>query len=424
MTTLAANRLTEALSKAKKVGTVEEGVTIMGCPIVLQTLRPQDYEDILAGIEDLEDVTYYNAYQLEHVSRALIEIDGHDLRDVEFIEDEAPAGFLVWATVPNEELAQKILKGVEQVGGEAAISVDETKRTVKYERHEWVKKHILADWGREALVVAWHKFAELLVTADEQARDGIEFRIPDETSEDKMRRLIGELSATFEGLPPELVDKVLKDGGLMRSTATQEMKRATDRIDKLAQETAAAPVAGPPAGGPPGPSPGGPQPEAPTQAPSYHQRVPEPPQPAAQPAQKPTPEPAPAGPTPTAQELMQRRQPLNRMAVQAPVPAGTETNPTPAAPRAAVPDQLREAAQRHTAAMGGKRSAQIAELEGQVDPALVAEAETLAQQQPMPKAEDVPVLQKADPFIPGETAKIINQPPVAGFNPRFKPPSR
>ena len=301
-TTLAAQRLTDALAKAKRIGAVEEGLTLMGLPIVLQTLRPQDYEDILGGIEGLDDVPYYNAYQLEHVARALIEIDGHDLRDVEYIEDEAPAGFLVWATLPTEELAQKLLKSVEEAGGDAGISPSDDRRQVKYERHEWIKKHVLGTWGREALVVAWHKFAELLVTADEQAKEGIEFRILDETAETKMRRVVGELRESFEGLPVELVDKVLKDAGLQRSSTVDEMRKATDRIDQLATEETA--EAAPPPAAPPSPEPAPPE--------QQYRRVPEPDPAAPAPASGLPPAPAPVL---TPEELMRARQPLNQRAI-------------------------------------------------------------------------------------------------------------
>lgn len=388
MTTIAAQRLSEALSKAKQVGAVEDGLTIMGCPIVLQSLRPKDYEDILAQIEELDDVAYYNAYQLEHVSRALVELDGQDLRSVDYIEDEAPAGFLVWATLPSEELALKLLKHVKEAGGDAGISPSEDKRQVKYERHEWLKRKVLSTWGREAVTVAWQKFAELLVTADERAKEGIEFRIPDESGEDKLRRLLGELTETFEGLPVELVDNVLKDSGLMRQTTISEMRKATERLDELARDVEQQPEA-PEAFVPAGP----PQPVAPTVAPT----------------------------TATAEELMRSRSPLNQQAVSPPVPASSETNPQPARPRPKVPEQLRQAAAQNTAGLS-KRAASIAQLEAAVDPSVLEEA-----QQPLPSPqppEEVPMLEKVDPLEPAEAVKIFEQPPVAGINPRYRPPQR
>jgi hypothetical protein len=395
MTTVAAQRLSQALTKAKGVGAVEDEVTIMGCPLVLQTLRPQDYEDILAQIEELDDVAYYNAYQIEHVARALIEIDGQDLRDVEYIEDEAPAGHLVWATLPTEELAQQLLKHVKDAGGDAAISVDDTKRTVKYERYDWVKRNVVSAWGREALVVVWQKFAELLVTADEKAKEGIEFRMPDESEEDKLRRLLGEISETFEGLPTELIDHVLKDSGLQRSTTVDEMRKATERIDMLAKEEAPAPAPAPvaPAASAPAPAPAAPAPAAPAPAPVA---------------------------SPTAEELMRNRMPLNRRAVQPPIPANQD--PQPAQTRAAVPEQLRQAAMQNTAGMS-KRTASIAKLEAAADPGGVVTEDL--QQPPMVAPENVAVLEKKAAVLqPGEAAKIIEQPPVAGINPRYKPQPR
>jgi hypothetical protein len=393
--TLTADRLGEALKKATQVGLVEEEVTIAGCTITLQSLTPDDYEAIIAELEELEDVEYYHAYQLGHVCRSIIELDGQDLREVAFIEDEAPNGFLLWATVPTQDAAQAVTEAVKGAGGEASLVPSEEKRTVKYERHEWLRKKLLPSWSREALGVAWRKFAETLVTAEEKAKEGVVFRVPEETAEDKLRRLVGEVMEIHEELPEEIVDKVLEDAGLRKWSKAKEIEEATGRIDKLAQEAAPeAPQARP----------------VPEGAPAA-QVAPEAPQGAAR---------GPSGLTP--QELMDRRQPMDLRGVQAPNPSATTTRQESASKRPKVPDQLRQAAIQNSAGMTG-RSAEIAALEAQLDPTMAEPIEPVAR--PPSQRDDVPVLERrAKPLDAGAASTIIDPPPPVGLNPRYKPHQR
>src|SRR5690349_14630212 len=109
MASFKAKKLNAALSKAKKVGRAELPVTIDGCPFVLQNLTPKDYEEIIAEIEGLEDAEYAHAYQVGHVCRSICEIDGIDLRDVKYVEDEVPAGvYLINALVKTADRAKEV----------------------------------------------------------------------------------------------------------------------------------------------------------------------------------------------------------------------------------------------------------------------------------------------------------------------------
>ena len=83
MSILSARTLRDSLQKAKGVGLVEERFTVGDCEVVVRNLRPDHYEDILADCKGLDDVGYLNAFQIGHVSRAIIELNGQDFRDVE-----------------------------------------------------------------------------------------------------------------------------------------------------------------------------------------------------------------------------------------------------------------------------------------------------------------------------------------------------
>jgi hypothetical protein len=383
MTTLQAARILEALQKAKQVGRVEEAITIDGCPLVLQNLTPDDYESINDELEGLEEVEYLHAFQSGHVARSIIELGGQDLRGIDFVEDEVPSGrSLLSASLPTAA-AEELLTKVREVGGEGSVSPDGEDRLVKLERHEWIRTRVLSSWGREAIGVAWRKFAEVLDAADEKAKSGIQFRIPDEGSEERYRRLLGEAKEVEEDLPSELVQGILDEVGYMSKSSAEELEAVEQRMRKMAVQDAEAAKAPPEAET-------APQPEA--QAP----------QPQVDP-----------------QELMRRRQPLNRQAAAPPVPRA-EAQVQSATKAAPVPEQLRKAAQANSQALG--RSAQIAALESQMDPSLAAEVAPAAIPR-APRGDEVAELVRGE-VDGGAVASITDKPPMVGINPRFRPPGR
>src|SRR3990172_1942117 len=119
MAILQAKKVQEALRKAKQVGLVEEPVTIAGCSMVFRSLTPEAYEAIAEETKELEDLAYVQAFQIGHLCRAIVEIEGVDLRDVDFVET-----------------------------GEA----DAAGKPVKIERHAWVRDGYVKTWGREVVM--------------------------------------------------------------------------------------------------------------------------------------------------------------------------------------------------------------------------------------------------------------------------------
>lgn len=444
MPILQAKRIKDALEKAKNVGRVEEPLTVAGCELVLQNLQPQDFESILNDCEPYEDLEYANAYQANHIAHAIVELNGIDLRDVDYVEEEVPAGaFLVQIETPTEETAKAVVKKLREAELEAQVVPPDGSevRVVKMERYQWIRDFVLPSWSREAWLVTWRKLMELIATSDEKAKEGIEFRIPDETAEEKYRRLLSELHQTAEDLPDEMVDNLLAENDLLRKSSQQELDAMDERL------RAAAPAEAPQAA---------PQPVAPAQAPSAAQPVQEAPS-------------APQAPPEVVQQRMAQRQPMNQQATTVPTPpqdpaAAVRT----AQKKAAVPDQIRQAAMQNSAHLGrgeaptlggdihepaiqgstqpapnpppgatgiptrGSRAAQIAALESQVNPDLMQEGMPQGARPMAPQpAQQVPPQASQDALPPqggGIDGKslmtIVEKPPVAGVNKKYRPRGR
>ena len=409
MATIKAKRIQDALEKAKKVGLVEEEVSIADCPLVLQSLEPSAYEAIMAECEDLPDLAYLHAYQIGHLARSIVEINGQDLRGVDFIEDEVPAG--VWglaAHLPTEAVAKEVAEAIGQAGGKATVLPPDGSETrvIQTEKHEWLRDNVISTWSREAIVVGWRKFSEVVIKADEKAKEGIKFMIPDETPEEKFRRLANEMKEVEDDLPPEIVSKVLSEIGFVVSSSDAEVAAATRKLADLAKEEAD-------------------QLEAP-EAPSEPEAAPTPQPPAPVPQAPPAPpqaQPAPVESSPSPEDLMLRRTPLNQQAIQAPVPAPSreDRRTVSASPRAAVPPQIRQAAVANAESMS--RADRIAALETNVDPSLQAAVQQAALTQQL--GEEAPLLEKRTQGLDGKAlAGAVDRPPAAGINPRYKPQQR
>jgi hypothetical protein len=405
MATLQASRVLEALKKAKQVGRVEEPVTIAGCPLVLQNLSPDDYDSIHDETKDLDELEYLHAYQIAHVCRAIIEIGDQDLRDVQYIEDEVPSGaWGIAAYLPSKKTAEELAAEVKKLGGKATvIKPDGEVRTIKLERHEWLRNFV-AGWGREAVQVGWRKVMDVVATADEKAKEGVQFKIPDETNDDKFRRLLGELKEVEEELPDELVQSALAEMGYQSISTTAELQAVDDKLQKLREaapepeeaqqglrEAARAPSES-------GVTPTIPKPSSGLQSPPEAQEQPSSPRQV---------DPA---------ELMRGRKRLNENMNQVPTPSVTVQPATRPAP---VPQQLRQAAEANVAPLRG-RAAEIAALEAQVDPTIIEEASIQPRQ---PYIEEVAELSERAEGIDGAALKAsVDRPPMVGINPRFKPP--
>lgn len=219
MDTLPVSRLKAALTKARNVGRVEEPVTIAGCAIVLQSLSPDEYEAINEETKGLDEMAYLHAYQIEHLCRSIVEIEGCDLRETKFIE------------------------------------LDEGDKKVKLEKHAWLRDEYLRTWSRESIVSAWRKMLEVFAKADEKAKEGIQFSIAEETEEQTFRRLLGEMKEAAGDLPDELVLKILDEEGLMLKASKAELDAVNESLKNEATPAPEAPKAAPPPPAPPSTTP-------------------------------------------------------------------------------------------------------------------------------------------------------------------------
>ena len=207
MKTLSAKKLSAAISKAQGVGIVEERVNIDDCEFVLRSLRPDEYEAIIDSTKDIEDIAYVHAYQKAHVCRAIVELNGVDLRDVRFIE-------------VDEEDPKK----------------PGHSRTINIELHDWIFKYVLSSWGREAIISAYRKLGDVVAEAEKKSKEGIVFRVPEETDEDKYRRLLGELKESESELPADLVSRLLSEYGYAHKVTEQEVKEAAEKLSTVEPE--------------------------------------------------------------------------------------------------------------------------------------------------------------------------------------------
>jgi hypothetical protein len=334
MRTVSAKKLSVAIEKARGVGLVEERVTMGECEFVLRSLRPDEYDAIIEDTKGLDDIAYVHAYQKAHVCRAIVELNGVDLRETRFVEDE-------------EDDPKK----------------PGTMRRVNLELHAWIDRNVLSTWGREAIFTTYRKLGEVVAEAEKRAKDGITFRTPEETDEEKYRRLLGEVRETEEDLPPDLAVRILGEFSYQHATTEEEVRAAAERLAQVAPE---------------------PLPE----------------QPLPEPEAAPEPEPEATGPSP--EEVMQARTPLNRVVL----PAGR------------VPQVLNTPPPDLEPASRPLRSAQIADLEGDV--AAMPGAAPLP-----PKPTEVATLErKAAPINAGAAATIFERPPSGGINPRYRPPPK
>jgi hypothetical protein len=210
MSVLDAKKLNNALAKAKNVGLVEESFTIEDCEITLRNLRPDEYVASLAACQGLDDVAYLHTYQKEHLARSIVVLNGIDLHDVKYVEKEEPD--------PKHP---------------------EKSRTVKVELHDYLSKNVVSTWSREVVYTVYRKFSDVIEKAERKAKEGVSFLLPDETNEEKYRRLLLEAKECESDLPDSLLDHILEDHGLMRRTTAEEVKAAMERTDQLAREAEA-----------------------------------------------------------------------------------------------------------------------------------------------------------------------------------------
>jgi len=254
-------------------------------------------------------------------------------------------------------------------------------RTVKLELHTYLNKHVLRTWSKEAVYTAMRKFGDVVAAAERKAKDGITFVVADETPEEKYRRLLLEAKECEDEIPATMLDSILDDMGFMRKSTADEIKAAMARTDALAREQEV---------------------QAPTPEP-----VPVAPEPVVSRPIEPEPEapqaarrPSVADPHVTLQQAIAAR--------QAPVPA-------PATP-------VVQAAQGESPAVS--RTSEIAALEADLPTSLPGSHGPIEVYRPEQRPEPVELRQRQQPFDASAASAILDKPPAAGINPRFRPPPK
>ncbi len=357
MRIISARELDGAIAKAQNVGIEEIPVNLGDCAVVLRNLRPDEYTAVLQECNDLDEANFLYAYQKGHVARSIVEINGRDLRGIDFVE-------------------------VEEAGA------DGKSKQVKLELHDYLRKRVVDTWSKETLHVAYRKFGEAVMLAEKKSQEGIVFLLPEETGEEKFRRLLGELKEVQAEVPESLVEKILEDADLMPKPTSKMLENFAPEQAPPAEQ---APVVAPP-------------PQVTT--------------------------------APAVQEVTVARQPLNRQSVQLP-PDPHQTFQQAVANRTiAAPTTVPSAAPTPTPSPDSRndRSREIAALEGEVELSPVARpAAELPTFLPGPDGAPLPVrgptntevaeLAKPQGKIHPEALKI-DQPPVSGINPRYRPPRR
>jgi hypothetical protein len=201
-----AKKIADALKRAQRVGEVEEAVTIAGCSLVIRSLTNPEYVALTTALNGLEDIEYAVAFRIEHICRAICEINGESLREVDFVEVD----------VENPKTAK-----VE---------------SQLLERHQFVKDYVLASWSREALDVAMRKFNDVVEKAEKAASDGIRFDTPDESAEEAYRRLLAETKELEGAVPFELATKIRDEFGYLLK---QEWAALNERLPGVPEATQA-----------------------------------------------------------------------------------------------------------------------------------------------------------------------------------------
>ena len=391
MGVMLARSLRESLKKAQNVGIVEERVQLFDdCEVAVRNLRPDEYESIHAEIKELDGMPYLFGFQKGHVKRAIVELNGQDLRDVQFVEDE-----------------------------EDDVKRPGQMKTIKLELADWLDKNILSTWGKEAIYIVYRKVEDAVSKAEKRAKDGVEFLSPEETDEDKYRRLVGEVKDLEQNLPSKIIERVLDEKGYMLKSTAEEVKRAMERLEGVREHPLKAAQAAQ-AAAPPAPVQ---QPQAPP--PVYVQPPSQPVQPP--PVRIPAPQPVQAGPDPAS--LVQGRQPMNQgtddvpqpyivspSPKNSPVPAG---RPSPAPPPGQVHPPLQGAIPGPSltgsaAARGAKQAA--LEMEADASGAMSGPSQQLPA-----RPTNVPVIdQKLPPMNPALIAQNIDPKPRGSINPHFR----
>ncbi len=338
MGSIVAKDLRASLAKASDLGLVEETFDLCGQTLTVRNLRPPEVENCIASCMNKEDYQYLNLFQRMHVCFGLVELNGFSFRDIQFVDDEEPDPKRAGAT-----------------------------RKVKLEKHQWLADNLVSDWGQEAIFTIYRKIGDCTARAEKLAREGVTFLAPDETDEDKYRRLLGEIKEIEQNMPAQLIERTLEEFGYVQQSTLDELRAAEDKLEKLRVEEEAKTAGTPP-----------------------------------------EPEPVPEPSVAQAKDLLRARVPMNQQPLMAGPPPATSVPAT-------------------SAPVVSSRAAALAALEAEADvTGMMADA---VAPQNLPRPTEIAEIGGPQPKIDleksaREASAIIERPPVGGINPKFRPPSR
>lgn len=195
--TLSESKLLDAIEDVRNLGYYEEPFRIGKCQGYLSNLMPEDISTVLENAtaevdQSKNPLLFNNALHYGTLSRAIVEINGVDLRGVEYIETEMPD--------PDH-------KG-------------KRKKTL-VERHRYIQEKILSTWRKEPIELLYMKQLEVSERAEKECNQHIRIDLSDESPEQKYRRILTELKEQELNLPLSLSQKILREAGYA-SISTQE----------------------------------------------------------------------------------------------------------------------------------------------------------------------------------------------------------
>lgn len=201
MSSMKASRLKAILEKARNAGQVEEPVTIAGLDLVLTSLTAQTQATIHDELKDVPESAYAVEYQIEHVCRSIVEVDGISLREADYVEVDGEAG----------------------------------GPSVKLERHQWLRDNVVSTWSYDMVQVAFRKVLDAIASATQLANAGVQFKVEAESDEEKFRRLLGDLKEAGAELPIDMREVILREEGLLVAASKAELEDLGERAKTWAQ---------------------------------------------------------------------------------------------------------------------------------------------------------------------------------------------
>lgn len=200
MKSVSASFLQDVLLQAQDLGIVEETIEVCGVSLTLRNLRPGEHQQVTAALAEVPELDFLMAHMAEHVSRSIVAINGKDLRGV---------------------------------GSVATEEEDAKGRKVKKELHVYLRENLIETWGREALTTVYRKVLEVMDKGDTESKKGVTFHIPEETDDEKLRRLLMEAREALQEIPESLGKRLLEEHGFLLVSDKEEREKAEAKIAAL-----------------------------------------------------------------------------------------------------------------------------------------------------------------------------------------------